>query len=134
MPTALELTPRGWKRYIEAARRRPRPATPLSEDRQERERLMSRIRKAAAVLKNRFGVRQVILFGSLAHDAWFMPDSDVDIAVEGLASEDYWEAWRVVEEIIGERPVDLIEIETARETLRRAIKRYGISLYGKAGG
>ena len=48
---------------------------------------MGRIRETAAVLKSRFGVRRVILFGSLAHDAWFMPDSDVDIAVEGLSSE-----------------------------------------------
>ena len=128
MPTALELTQKGWKRYIEAARRRPKPPKPLSEDQQVRERLMSRIYEAAAVLKSRFGVRRVILFGSLAHDAWFMPDSDVDIAVEGLPSEDYWEAWRVVEEIIEERPVDLIELETAGEPLRQAIKRYGMLL------
>jgi len=57
-----------------------------------------------------------------------MPDSDVDIAVGGLPSEDYWEAWRAVEEIIEERPVDLIELETAGESLRQAIRRYGIVL------
>ena len=89
MPTALELSRKGWKRYIEAARRRPKPPKPLSEDQRVRERLMGRIYEAAAVLKSRFGVRRVILFGSLAHDAWFMPDSDVDIAVEGLLNEDY---------------------------------------------
>jgi len=63
-----------------------------------------------------------------------MPDSDVDIVVEGLTGRDmatpypYWEAWRMVEEIIEERPVDLIELETAEEFLREAIRRYRIML------
>jgi len=69
-----------------------------------------------------------VVFGSLAHAAWFIPDSDVDLAVEGLAPKDYWQAWRMVEEIISDRPVDLIEIEAAGESLRRAIERYGIEL------
>jgi len=93
-----------------------------------RERLLDRVREAAAVLKHRFGVRQVFLIGSLAHEGWFMPDSDVDIAVEGLRSEDYWQAWRVVEEIIEERPVDLIDLETAGESLQQAVRRYGVVL------
>ena len=98
------------------------------EERGERARLLARVREAAAVLKARFGVRRVVLFGSLAHGAWFVPDSDVDLAVEGLASIDYWRAWRLVEEIIGDRLVDLIEIEKAGESLRRAIECYGIEL------
>jgi len=39
------------------------------------------------VLKSRFGARRVVLFGSLAHAAWFAPHSDVDLAVEGLVGE-----------------------------------------------
>jgi hypothetical protein len=49
-------------------------------------------------------------------------------AVEGLDSDSYWRAWRVVEEVISDREVDLIEIETATESLRRAIERYGVEL------
>jgi len=89
---------------------------------------VARVREAARILKSRFGARRVVLFGSLAHEAWFMPDSDVDIAVEGLAGDEYWQAWKAVEEIIGDRPVDLIEIERAGEPLRRAIERYGVEL------
>jgi predicted nucleotidyltransferase len=128
MPTALELTSEERKRYIEAASRRP-PAPDLSpEEKRERERLLEQAREAAAVLKERFGVRRVVLFGSLAHAAWFVPDSDVDLAVEGLADRDYWRAWREIEEIIGDRLVDLIDIERASESLRRAIERYGVEL------
>jgi len=128
MPTALALTREGWKTYQEAARRRPAPPAVTPVEQQERERLLARIREGAAALKAHFGVRRVLLFGSLAHGGWFVPDSDVDLAVEGLASDDYWAAWRLVEEVIGDRPVDFIEVETAGESLRRAIERYGIEL------
>ena len=128
MPTVLELGREGWRPYLEAARRRRVPAEESAEESLERERLLARVREAAEALKARFGVKRVVLFGSLAHAAWFVPDSDVDLAVEGLAVTDYWRAWRMVEEIIGDRPVDLIEIETASESLRRAIERYGVEL------
>jgi len=128
MPTALELTREGWKSYLEAARRRPVPPELTPAERRARERLLDRIREAAAVMKARFGARRVLLFGSVAHAAWFMPDSDVDLAVEGLVGDNYWQAWRLVEEIIGDRPVDLIEIEMAGESLRRAIQRHGVEL------
>lgn len=128
MPTALELTREGWKPYLEAARRRVPPPELTPAERRERARLLARVREAADRLKARFGARRVVLFGSLAHAAWFVPDSDVDLAVEGLAGGDYWRAWRLVEEVIGDRLVDLIEIEAAGESLRRAIERYGVEL------
>ena len=128
MPTALELTREGWKSYLEAARRRPAPSELTSAERRAREQLLDRVREAAAALKTRFGARRVVLFGSLAHAAWFAPDSDVDLVVEGLAGDVYWQAWRLAEEIIADRPVDLIEIETAGESLQRAIRRYGVEL------
>ncbi|MFQ6102248.1 MAG: nucleotidyltransferase family protein [Anaerolineae bacterium] len=126
MPTALELSRDEWKRYIgTSSRRRPRPILTEAE-RRERERLRRRVRDAVAVLKARFAVRRVVLFGSLAHEAWFVSDSDVDLAVEGLDAKDYWRAWRLVEEIIADRPVDLVEIEAADDALARAIRRYGV--------
>jgi len=128
MPTALELTREGWKHYVEAASRRLEPVAVRPEVEEARRQLLTRVHKAAVALKSRFAVRRVILFGSLAHAAWLIPDSDVDLAVEGLDSKDYWQAWRMVEKIIGDRLVDLVEIETAGESLRRAIERDGIDL------
>jgi predicted nucleotidyltransferase len=97
-------------------------------EQREREQILGRVREAAALLKSRFGARRVVLFGSLAHAAWFASDSDVDLAVEGLVGEDYWQAWREIEAIVEDRPVDLIEVEMAGESLRRAIERYGVEL------
>jgi predicted nucleotidyltransferase len=128
MPTALELKREGWTPYLDAASRRSSDTALTPEEEQERERLLARVRKAAEILKRRFAVRHVILFGSLAHTSWFMPDSDVDLAVAGLAATDFWSAWKVVEEVIEDRPVDLIEIDEAGDGLRGAIERHGIEL------
>ena len=128
MATALELTRKGWAPYIESMSIRPDPPELTPEENEEQRQLLARVRQAAAMLKKRFATQRVVLFGSLAHASWFVRDSDVDLAVEGLDNEDYWHAWRLVEEIIGDRPVDFIEIETAGESLKRAIERYGVEL------
>ena len=75
----------------------------------------------------RFGAKRVRLFGSLAHGGWFRPDSDLDIAVEGLEGRVYWQAWGYLEDTLN-RPVDLVALETAGEALRRAVDRYAVEL------
>lgn len=128
MTLALDLTPTDLKRYRDAARRRAAARTLTPADAAARDDLLKRVRSAAAILRTRYGAKRVILFGSLAHEAWYAADSDVDLAVEGLADDAIWRAWRAVEEIIGDRPVDLVEVETARESLRSAIERTGVRL------
>ena len=128
MPTALELTREEWQPYIAAARRRISLPELTPYEQEKRERLLARAREAAAQLKTRFGVQKVVLLGSLASEEWFSLKSDVDLAVRGLKAVDYWEAWALVEEVIGDRPVDLIEIETARASLQRSIELFGLEL------
>jgi len=130
MPTALELTSAERQSYIEALRRRMALLeTPLTRDETlKREQLLAQARLAAREIKARFAARRVILFGSLAHGAWFRPDSDVDLAVEGLEGEAYWQAWRLAEQVITDRRVDLIDVDTASPSLRQAIEQHGISL------
>ena len=128
MQTALELGRKGWERYLKSSRHRIPKAQLSPSELKERKYLLIRIQKAADEIKLRFRVRRIVLFGSLAHEGWFSPDSDVDIAVEGLAGDDYWRAWRIAEETIKDRPADLIEIESSSETLRQAIDRHGMKL------
>ena len=127
MATALELSREGWKPYIDAARRRRTPH-PTEDESSVRDELVGRARMVATVLKGRFRARRVVLFGSLAQKQWFGPHSDVDLAMEGVSSNQYWDAWRVAEDMIGDRVVDLVEIETAKQSLRRAIEQHGIDL------
>jgi len=128
MATALQLKPHGWQRYVEAARQRPATPTVDAQAGPGREQLLDRIAQAVKRLKQTFPLRRAILFGSLAHQGWFAPDSDVDLAVEGLRASDYWKAWDLLEETLGDRPVDLIELETAGQSLREAVQRYGVEL------
>jgi uncharacterized protein len=127
MPTTLELSPTEWQPYIESARRLGVPSISAVTE-QQRTQLLDRARDVATELKRRFGVKRVIIFGSVASAEWFTADSDVDLAVEGLSADNFWEAWRLAEEIINSRPVDLIEIESAKASLLRAIHRYGREL------
>lgn len=128
MPTALELSHEEWKRYRGRPDEQGAHAALTAAEQQECEALLVRVREVADALKARFDVRRVILFGSLAHTAWFVPDSDVDLAVEGLSPQDYWRAWKLAEDLVADRPVDLIDMKTATVSLREAIERYGVEL------
>ena len=126
MPTALQLGRAGWKPYVEAARARRSQQPPAPADAAQREDLLNRARDAARELKTRYGARKVTLFGSLALAGACV--SDVDLAVEGLSPGAYWDAWAAAERIIGDRRVDVIEVETASASLKQAIERQGIEL------
>ena len=76
MPTALELPRDKWAPYLEAARQRALPKEMSPAERRERDRLLMRVHQAAGVLKAQFGVRRVVLFGSLADASWFARESD----------------------------------------------------------
>lgn len=128
MATALELTSERWKPYLTSVRGRPSERKLTLAELADRKRVLECVQHAAVALKRRFGSAKVILFGSLAHAAWFAPESDVDLAVEGLEGDEYWEAWKVVEDFITDRPVDLIDLKMASESLRASIERYGIEL------
>ncbi len=128
MATTADIAAEDLNRYRDAARRRAASRTLTPSDVAARDDLLKRVRRVATILRTRYSAKRVILFGSLAHEAWYVADSDVDLAVEGLPDDTFWRAWRAVEEIIGDRPVDLVEIETVGESLRSAIERRGVSL------
>lgn len=128
MPTALELSREEWKRYSGRAGGQREQRMSAAPSQEEREALLARLRKVAEVLRSQFGVERVVLFGSLAHEAWYDPGSDVDLAVWGLAHHAYWQAWGAVEEIIKDRTVDLIQFESAPRPLQTAIERKSVEL------
>jgi predicted nucleotidyltransferase len=128
MPTALELKRDDWPRYKRGLDKRSTPRRLTTQEKRERDRLLGRARELANILKSQFGVRKVVLFGSLARMSWFSPDSDVDLAVEGLETRKYWQAWKLAEDIIADRQVDFVEIESVSASLKRAIDRYGVEL------
>jgi uncharacterized protein len=104
----------------DAARREARKR--LSEE------VRARLPRAVDILNRELGVTRVILFGSLRDNA-LRPTSDVDLAVDGLEPERYFEAVDRVARVL-RMPVDLVPLEEAPASLRSLILSDGEVLCG----
>ncbi len=126
--TAVGLTELQFKHYLNVAKSRSVQLLPTLTEQVMATKYRQLVKEVAQVLKSQFGAQRVFLFGSLAHQAWFSLDSDIDLAVQGLPEPNYWAAWQAIEQVITDRPIDLVEWETASLTLKRTIEQDGIEL------
>ncbi len=123
--TVADLTTEEREAYRQALRRRE--ADRLDAVRRLAERAWAVAREAARILKEEYGARQVILFGSLARGTFGLR-SDVDLAVEGLSGRAFYRAVGRLQALDSSLSVDLVDVEEASPALRRAIEREGIPL------
>ncbi len=84
--------------------------------------------RAAEVLGKSFGAKRVYLFGSLTSPELFKLSSDIDLAVEGVESSRYLDAWGAVEMLM-EHPFDLVQLERVKMSFRKAILEEGELIY-----
>jgi predicted nucleotidyltransferase len=78
--------------------------------------------RCAWVLKNRFGAKRVIPFGSVVGQGPWHERSDLDLAVEGLSSKALWEAERELEAMaLPWLKVDLVPLERLYPEVRAHI-------------
>lgn len=78
--------------------------------------------RCAKMLKQDFGARAVIPFGSLVGDGPWHAGSDLDLAVEGLSTEALWEAEKQLEAVVPPwLKVDLVPLEQAYPEMRARI-------------
>jgi predicted nucleotidyltransferase len=85
-------------------------------------------RKAAKLLKDRYGVDRVRVFGSLVQERRFHPGSDIDLAVEGLKPADYWEALTSVMFLDDHVSIEMVDQAMCRPEIWSAVEREGIDL------
>jgi uncharacterized protein len=104
----------------EAARRREAAA--------RRETAWRIAHQAACMLKANFGATRVIVFGSLAHGAWFTSRSDIDLAAEGIPPDAFFKSWCALDGLGSNLEINLIAIESASEEMSREIRELGIEL------
>ncbi|MEK7326238.1 MAG: nucleotidyltransferase domain-containing protein [Chloroflexota bacterium] len=112
--------------------------------RAERERAGREARRAAAeravseavqkAVVNFPSVERVFLFGSVTRPNAFRPDSDVDVAIDGLGVADYFSIWRAIEEAAPGWAIDVRDItqpsefaERVRSTGRLIYERVNLS-------
>ncbi|ACK70828.1 DNA polymerase beta domain protein region [Gloeothece citriformis PCC 7424] len=79
-------------------------------------------RQCAKILKEQFGVRRVVLFGSMLNLEEMSYDSDIDLAVWGLPEKDLFRAGAALERG-HDFVVDLVEVQKAKPHILKAIEK-----------
>ncbi len=84
--------------------------------------------EAARLLRQRYGVARVRVFGSLLYPSQFHNDSDVDLAVEGSAVDDFWDALADVMFLDEQITVDLVDPELCPSEIWETVEQEGVDL------
>ncbi len=117
-----------WQPYIVAWRERRRREVEEQERRVEAARAAAR--ECARVLVEQYSAQRVWLFGSLAHRRFLHAASDVDLAVEGLPAEVYFQALAMIWDLLPPGfELDLVPLEGAKPDLLGVIQKEGELLY-----
>ena len=85
-------------------------------------------RTAAELLRNSFGAKRVVVFGSMTQAKLFHPGSDVDLSVWGLYPDGYFRAVGQLQGFDPQISIDLVMFEEAPESLQRVILIGGVDL------
>ena len=120
--TALELTVAEWQAY------RPYREPDEQQTAEQWKRAWKVAQSAARLLREQFGARRVVVFGSLTRREWFTPWSDIDLAAWGIPAQSFYRAVAKVTGLSSEFKIDLVDPESCRPALRRIIDREGIEL------
>lgn len=115
-----------FREYLAGLRDRER--TRERKEGERRERLRAALPAAVECLVGEFGVRRVVLFGSLARGEAGLA-SDVDLLVEGLKPERLFEAMAAVSRELG-ADVDLVPSEAAHPAVLERALAEGEVLHG----
>lgn len=126
--TALELSPQEWQRYHPADVLERRKQQDAAQVQQRKQRAWQLAQQAAQMLRHDFGAQKVVVVGSLAHDAWFTPWSDIDLAAWSIPPDRFYAAAGTVAELSTEFKIDLIDAGTARSALQAMIEHEGREL------
>lgn len=120
--TALNLTPEELQNYRPV--RKPEKPEAIERWKQARQTAQT----AAHLLRERFGARRVVAFGSILRREWFTPWSDIDIAAWGIPPQKFYQAVAAVTGISSEFKIDLVAPEDCRPALSQIIEREGVDL------
>ena len=126
--TALELTPEELAQYRPEEIVRERRERTAAERRARWQQARTVAAEAAAMLRDEFGARRVLLFGSATDPTFFTLWSDIDLAVESMPPENLYDAVAAVIDLTPDFQVDLVDVRTARADLRQVIERDGMEL------
>jgi len=127
MSTALEMKPEEWRKFKPGRKIATRAAqTKYLEER--RAKGLELAKKASFLLRQRYGAKRVVVFGSLARTKAFSAWSDIDLAAWGIAPDKFFSAVAAVTGLSPDFKIDLVEPDTCREAMRDSIQKHGIEI------
>ncbi len=126
--TALEMERHEWRGYHAGAAMRQRQAATDCRTQQRWESAQQVAREAARRLRDEFGARRIVLFGSAATESSFTQWSDIDLAVWGLRPERFYDAVAAVTALSAEIPIDLVDALQCSDGFKDVIEREGMDL------
>ena len=127
MATALEMGPEEWRKFKPEKRIATRVAdSNRLEDR--RAKAVGVAKKASLLLRQRYGAKRVVVFGSLTATNTFSVWSDIDLAAWGIAPERFFSAVAAVTGLSPDFKIDLVEPDTCRAAMRDSIQKHGIEI------
>ena len=126
--TALDLSAEEWKSYAPLQAIRQHHSSVRAQLAQRRRRAMRVARQAAALLRSDFSAQRVVLFGSLASRGGFTLWSDIDLAVWGVAPQQFFAAVAAVTGMSAEFKIDLVDLGFCPASLHKAIEQDGVDL------
>jgi|YNPNPStandDraft_1061719.scaffolds.fasta_scaffold12157_9 predicted nucleotidyltransferase len=123
---ALEVSAEQMEQYRRTARARHQIEKKCQG--RQREYAWQLARRAAKLLKEKYGVSRVVLFGSLLHPGRFTSRSDVDLAAWGLTSTNWLQAIAAVRNLSDQIELNLIDVTCCSPELLAVIEREGVPL------
>lgn len=120
--TAYALTREEWKQYHPRTQNLPLPNP---------DRLNSAwkvVRDISLKLRQKFAIKRIIVFGSLARQFDFHDDSDIDLAIELEDQRFFYRAASLADRQSGEFKVDIIDVGQCTDSIKEKIKKEGIVL------
>ena len=123
--TVLELPSHSLKRYRPAEAIRRRKGIENAELIKRRRRARLTAHKAAELLRNEFGAKQVFVFGSFARRGAFTLWSDIDLAARDIPPTRFFEAVGAVTGMSAEFKIDLVDLDDCSTAMRAAIETEG---------
>ena len=91
MTTALDMKPEEWRKFNPSKNIKAKPARKeYLNDR--REKALKVAKKAATLLREKFGAQKIVFFGSLTNEDAFSAWSDIDLAAWGIPPDKFFSA------------------------------------------
>ena len=127
-PGKMASTPTPEQIEVYAATLRARTAETARRWHERREQAWTVARRAAQILRARFGVAGVWVFGSLVDGDHFTERSDIDMAATGLTPALHMEALGRLLRLSPDFEFDLVDLDHCPPGLRRAVEDSGVEL------